>query len=174
MRWTQADIDRFNEAKPKQIKEQTKLTIGIDPDTEKSGVCSWDRTSKSVTLQTLTFFELYEYLNQKKHVIDMVKVEAGWKNVKNNFHGAKNASTAARIGANVGANQETGKKIVEMCQYLGIAVKEVKPLKKVWKSKDGKISHDELQQQLKFRGIPPITGRTNPESRDAALICLNG
>lgn len=150
------------------------ITIGIDPDTDKNGVCVFDKELKKIELSTLTFFQLFDYLKFAKESIFVVKIEAGWKNVKKNFHGAKNTFTAAKIGANVGANHEAGKKIVEMCEHLNIKYKEIKPLKKIWKSPTGKISHNELQSLLKFRGIPEIIGRTNQESRDAALICLIG
>jgi hypothetical protein len=40
----------------------------------------------------------------------------------------------------------------------------MKPLKKNWKGKDGKITHKELAL---FTGL---TGRTNQEARDAGLI----
>lgn len=192
MNWTQEQYDAFNAKKgqlPSKIpviptKKSGKtgnsamipemLIIGIDPDIYKNGVCTWDRQNKTVELQTLTFFQLFEYLQEMKDHIKLVKIEAGWKNKKSNFHEAKNIETASRIGKNVGANHETGKKIVEMCQHLRIPFREIKPLKKIWKSKDGKISHEELQKQIRFRGLPELTARTNQEQRDAALISFNG
>lgn len=150
-----------------------KLIIGIDPDVTKSGVAIL-RPGKVIELTTLSFFELRDFLTREKENIHIVKVEAGHKVKIANFHGSKNSRTAAAIGRNVGANNEVGKKIVEMCEHYGLPVKEVKPFKKIWRGKDGKITHEELQQQLKFRGIAPIIGRTNQEERDAALICLIG
>lgn len=150
------------------------LIIGIDPDVDKSGVCEWNKGKKELRLQTLTFFQLFEYLSLNRLEIDLVKIESGWKNANQKFRPAKNIATAGRMGANVGANLETGKKIVEMCKHLGLPYREVKPFKKFWKGLDGKITHDELQAQLRFRGLPEIIGRTNQEQRDSALICLNG
>lgn len=148
-----------------------KLIIGIDPDVYKSGIAVL-RPDKKLELSNLSFFDLFDYLITDKAHIKIVKVEAGHLVKKANFHGSKNTRTAAAIGRNVGANNEIGKKIVEMCRHYGLPVKEIKPLKKVWKG--GKISHDELQRQLKFRGIPEILSKTNQEERDAALICLIG
>lgn len=148
-----------------------KLIIGIDPDVSQSGVAIL-RPGKVIELTTLSFFELRDFLTREKENIHIVKVEAGHKVAIANFHGSKNSRTAAAIGRNVGANNEVGKKIVEMCKYYDIPVKEVKPFKKVWKS--GKISHVELFLQLRFRGIGCDVSRTNQEQRDAALICILG
>lgn len=150
-----------------------KLIIGIDPDVTKSGVAIL-RPGKGIELTTLSFFELRDFLTSEKGNIYIVKVEAGHKVTIANFHGSKNSRTAAAIGRNVGANNEVGKKIVEMCEHYGLPVKEVKPFKKVWNGTKRKISHRELQLQFKIRGIPLPTKRTNQEERDAALICLIG
>lgn len=150
-----------------------KLIIGIDPDVTKSGVAIL-RPGKVIELTTLSFFELRDFLTREKENIHIVKVEAGHKVKIANFHGSKNSRTAAAIGRNVGANNGVGRKIVEMCEHYGLPVKEVKPFKKIWRGKDRKITHEELQGQLKFRGIRTVVGRTNQEERDAALICLIG
>ena len=150
-----------------------KLIIGIDPDVTESGVAVL-HPDKKLELMRLSFFNLADYLRHNASDIHIIKVEAGYMNEKSNFHGAKNIYTAARIGKNVGACNEVAKKIVEMCRHYHLPVKEVKPFRKIWRGKDGKITHEELQQQLKFRGIAPIIGRTNQEERDAALICLIG
>ena len=90
---------------------------------------------------------------------------AGWKN-KAHWHIGKGGSAArsALIGNHTGRNHEVGRKIVEMCRHYGIEVVEQPPLRKMWRGRDGKITHEELQH---FTGI---TGKTNQETRDAALI----
>ena len=50
---------------------------------------------------------------------------------------------------------------------IGYEVIEQAPLRKCWKGRDGKITQIELNY---FTGI---TGRTNQEARDAALIAWN-
>jgi hypothetical protein len=51
-----------------------------------------------------------------------------------------------------------------MCKHHDIPVETIKPLKKIWQGKDGKITQKEIAS---FTGI---TERTNQEGRDAALI----
>lgn len=95
----------------------------------------------------------------------IVVIEASWL-IKGNWHLSswERKQRAASKGYDVGRNHETGKKIVEMCQHLGIEVLEHAPLRKCWKGKDGKITHDELAS---FTGL---MGRTNQDARDAALL----
>lgn len=97
----------------------------------------------------------------------MVYIEAGWLNKKSNFRHVKGAGMNANIGKKVGANHEIGKKLVEMCEYLGIPCTEVRPLRKIWKGPDGKITHEEFNKQAKTN-----FKRTNQEERDAGLILL--
>ena len=149
-----------------------KLIIGIDSDVKKSGVAVLN--GKELLLNNLAFFDLRDFLVREKENIRIVKVEAGYLNKKSNFRGAKNIRTAARIGKNVGACNEVAKKIVEMCNHYGLPVREVKPFHKIWKGRDGKISHEELLLQLKMRNIKNDSRSTNQDQRDAALICLIG
>lgn len=143
------------------------ILIGIDPDVDKSGVASLDRTTKKVELSTLTFFQLFDYLNMNQDKIREVRVEASWLIKKSNWHTpTASASASEKVAKNTGSNHEVGRKIIEMCQYLNIPYLEVKPLKKIWKSKDGKITHGELAR------IVPIPKRTNQEQRDACLLVL--
>lgn len=145
--------------------------IGIDPDTDKSGVALFNAEKKKVTgLHNMRFFELFRYLSDcinidaKFGTTTEVVIEAGWLNAKSNFHGAFGGA-AERIGAKVGANHETGKKIAEMCEYLNIPYKLVKPLSlKPWGGK--KINHAQFVQ------LTGWVGRTNQEQRDAAMLVL--
>ena len=69
-----------------------------------------------------------------------------------------------KIAKDVGANHETGRKIIEMCKHYGLETLAHAPLVKCWKGKDRKITHEELAS---FTGL---TGRTNQDGRDAALL----
>ena len=149
--------------------DKKTMIVGIDPDTVKSGVAVYDKETKKLELSCLSFFELQDYLSNAKKCIKVVKIEAGYLNKKNNWHISKNIRTASRVGANVGANHEVGKKIVEMCKYLEIDYIECKPLKK---TNGNKVSGVELKRRLIQLGINPIIGRTNQEMRDAALIAI--
>ena len=152
------------------MKYQT--IIGIDPDVHKSGVAFLDTRTKQLEISTLEFYQLIKYIewahdrsienNQSLIVI----IEAGWLNSKSNFHGETGAR-AQRIAKNVGANHQTGKHIVDMCEGIGVDVVLQKPLNKGWKGRDGKITHEELAY---FTGI---TGKTSQDGRDAGLIAWN-
>lgn len=151
-----------------------RTIIGIDPDSEKSGfsvlcpelklyanICSLSFPALMKELQT--WKRAAEYEDAELHVY----IESGWLN-KSNWHLTTgkytNLAKAAEIGRCTGRNHQTGILIGEMCEALGIAYTIIKPLKKIWKSKDGKITAEE------FKGVTGYGKRTNQDSRDAALI----
>ena len=143
--------------------------IGIDPDKVKSGVAWLKPSTRQLELSNLSFPLLLEYLQFAKKKGEelneslVVVVEAGWLNAKSCFHAAQ-GKQAEKIAKDVGANHETGRKIIEMCEHYGINVIAKAPLLKCWKGKDKKITHEELAS---FTGI---MGRTNQDARDAALL----
>lgn len=150
--------------------------VGIDPDTDKSGVALLDTSDFHLELETLTFPELVDriiYLRDKSRFGGKTMcavVEAGWKNEKSNFHGYY-GRRGEKIAKNVGANHETGKKIIELCVHWGIPVAEMAPLPlrvgnmNIWRGPKGKITHEELLDVTGHRAA-----RTNQEERDAALL----
>lgn len=150
------------------------LIIGVDGDVDRNGIAIWDKEKQSLELQSLTFFKLFDYLKAEKENIKIVKIEAGWLNQKSNFHFAKNKGISDRISKNVGENHATGKKIIEMCQYLEIEYKLVKPFPKKWGTPSGKISAKQLQEQLERLKINLSNKTNNQDNRDSALICLYG
>ena len=143
--------------------------IAIDPDKEKSGVAYLKPSTRQLEVSNLAFPLLLDYLQHAKsksgetHESLIVVVEAGWMNAKSCFHEAQ-GKQAEKIAKDVGANHETGRKIIEMCEHYGIEVLPHIPLVKCWKGKDRKITHEELAS---FTGI---MGRTNQDARDAALL----
>ena len=146
--------------------------IGIDPDTNKSGVALLDVSTRILEITTLTFPKVLKYIEWANEMaIDnrqslLVVVEAGWLNAKSNFHG-QTGYVGQKVAKNVGANHQTGKHIIEWCEEIGVDVELQKPLVKGWKGRNGKITHEELAY---FTGI---TGRTSEEGRDAGLIAWN-
>lgn len=137
-----------------------KLFIGIDNDVEKSGVCLY-YSKTSFELLNLSFFDLFHKLDILKDYENLkieVIIEAGWLN-KSNWHKVINGNAAinANIGLRTGANHEVGRKIVEMCEYLGLNYQLVKPTKSKIDSKT-------------FNSLTKMTGRTNQEQRDAAML----
>ena len=149
-----------------------EIIIGIDPDTIKSGIAVLETETRRMEIATLGFPKLIDYVkwaydksietNQTLVVI----IEAGWLNAKSNFHG-QTGNIGQRVAKNVGANHQTGKHIVEMCEFYGIHTELQKPLNKGWNGTNGKITHEELAY---FTGI---TGKTSQDGRDAALIAWN-
>jgi len=140
-----------------------KKFIGIDPDVTKSGIAFYEKDTKKVELSNLSFFDLFDYLSYVKKLRTLendvlVVIEGGWLN-KSNWHTIKggNSSINAQIGQRTGANHETGKKIVEMCDYLNLDFEVVKPTK-------SKVTHDFVKNMC------GIIGRTNQEQRDALML----
>jgi hypothetical protein len=139
------------------------ILIGIDPDTKKSGVAVYNKQTKKLELTTFTFFELFDYFLFEKnlittHKIDLkVIIEAGWLN-KSNWHTEnKNKNISTMIGNRTGANHEIGRKIVEMCEYLGLKYELAIP-------KKSKVAHEY------FKKLTGVIEKTNQEERDAAML----
>lgn len=152
------------------MKGKADIIIGIDPDVNKSGVGVISKGGEATTM-SLSFPELLEFLvsTRQQQIVQqtsvVVVVEASWK-ISTNWHTGRGDSirTAARKGKDAGRCHEVGRKIVECARYYGLEVVERLPLKKIWKGKDGKITHEEI------KAFMPIQGRTNQEERDAALL----
>lgn len=140
------------------ISDSKAFLVGIDPDSKKSGVAIWRQHDRRYALNNLAFFELFDYLKEKKQSIRLVVIEAGWLN-KSTWHGAhgKGAAISARIGKNVGANHEAARKIVELCEYIKIHYELVRP-------HSGKLSASQ------FAKVTGIQDRTNQETRDAFML----
>ena len=136
------------------------ILIGIDPDIDKSGVAY--KNGDELELMNLKFFDLLEFFEKvlrekgdKEKLL--VVVEAGWLN-KGNWHVMKKGSAAinAKIGNNTGRNHETGRKIVEMLEFLEIQCRLVKPTK----------------SKVNSKFFNKITGvkKSNQEQRDAYMM----
>lgn len=134
------------------------ILVGIDPDVEKNGVAI--NNCGEITLSNLSFFDLFDKLKelQKQNIPLLVIVEGGWLN-KSNWHKKVKGSAAlnAKIGSSTGANHETGKKIVEMLEYLNITHVVTKPTK------------SKLNAKV-FKMLTKIEGRTNQEQRDSFML----
>jgi hypothetical protein len=135
-----------------------KTLIGIDPDTDKSGTALINGTQ--LELNNLTFFELFDYLQNAKNQFENLEVyiECGFLNGGNRHlkHGSSHALNS-KIGERIGANHETAKKIIEMCEYLKITYHKVKPTRT-------KSTNDFFKQVTGF------IGQTNQEQRDAFFL----
>lgn len=143
--------------------------IAIDPDRERSGVASL--IGGTLAYGSAPFPELVSMLESLASPDVTVYVEAGWLVPKSNYHPFQGLR-AEKIARDVGANHETGRKIIEMCRHLHVRAEEVRPLKKQWKGRGGKITHVELNRLLEARGFRPAA-RTCQDTRDAILILLS-
>lgn len=161
-----------NRASPIQMMPtRPDYIIAIDPDVDRNGVATLHPATKILETQSIAFAPLLDYIQnaakicKQEHQTLLVIVEAGWLN-KGHWHGRStdNASISLAKGNSTGRNHEVGRKLVECIRHYGIEVVEQKPLRKTWKGPDGKITHAELA------AITSISGRTNQEQRDAALI----
>ena len=143
--------------------------IAIDPDREKSGVAYLQTATRKLEASSIDFPRLLDYLQFAKKKADdsgeslIVVVEASWMVQKSNYHPYQ-GHRAEKISKDVGANQETGKKICEMARYYGLETLEHHPLAKCWSGPDRKITQKELS------AITGIQGRMNQDARDAALL----
>jgi hypothetical protein len=139
-----------------------KILIGIDPDLLKSGFCCMI-DGKLSELSTLSFFAMIEKIKTAADAANVtngsivVYIEAGWLNAKKNYHGAKNTSVAARIGANVGENHAVGKLLEQAMKFYAIPYQLIKPTTAKW---DAHL----------FKQITGLNERTNQEERDALKL----
>lgn len=135
-----------------------KLLIGIDPDTIKSGFAM--TINDKIFLQNSTFFELFEEFKMwsRQSIKPVIYIECGFLN-QSNWHKKANGSSAlnSKIGERTGANFEVAKKICEMCEYLGLEYRQVRPTK-------SKLNSETFNQ------ITGWKGRSNQEQRDALML----
>ena len=147
------------------------LVIGIDPDVEKSGFATLDCEVREFTVvRALTFPEMVdkfaELAAMKAEGREVVVVMED-SDVSTNWHYNSRDSKAvcAAKGRSVGMCHATARHLKECAEDYDLEVVLMKPLRKFWKGRDGKITHEEAAYFM--RGLPK---QTNPESRDAALL----
>lgn len=160
----------------KEEINQCQSVVAIDPDVDRNGLACLEIASNVLTIQTLPFPQTLEYLSAFKETDKnavVVLIEAGWLN-HTHWHGkwGDSARVIAAKGNSVGRNHEVGRKIAEMCEYWKIPYKLVKPLKKVWKGTDGKITATELERLLVANNIKFSFKHSNQEVRDSVLLAF--
>lgn len=158
--------------------QKADVVIGVDPDIEKSGVSIIDAKSKEIQFFSLTFPEVIETCSNVHKECEAsgkrlkIIVEGGWLN-KGNWHltARDNYRIAARKGHDAGLNHGAGMKLVECMEFNKFPVTVIRPLKKFWNGKDGKITNDELNGLLRQYGFSEIK-RSNQDQRDSVLLGL--
>lgn len=146
-----------------------KIFVGIDPDIKKNGVAFWYKDAKRLELENLTFFELFDVIkNLKTRNQISVIIDAGWMNQKTNFRQKYfdkkskkwvdyRTGVKEKMSSDTGANHETGRKIAEMCDYLGVPYEFHRP------------TETKLNKEA-FAKITGYAGRTNQDKRDAGML----
>lgn len=154
-----------------QGAKRAEWIIGIDPDVEKNGVAFLERTTRKLEVTTLNFADTLDYLCFVKRKSEttlqsfIVVIEAGWLNAGNwHYRYTDSKAKVAELGRATGRNHQTGILLAEMCEHLQIPFTLQKPLRKIWHGANRKITAEEL------RAFTGLTGRTNQEGRDAALL----
>lgn len=142
-----------------------KTYIGIDPDVDGSGYAVL-LPDGGIWCGNLTIAGI---LNDAeiRHGRTVYVLEAAWLTGKVNWHfsGGENRRVSSAMGYSIGRNHQAGMDIAALLRHMGHEVREVRPLKKLWRGKDGKITHEEICR---------LTGwtapRSNQEQRDALLL----
>lgn len=154
------------------MEKKADVIIGIYPDASRSGIAMLAQCRKKFKAASLRFWTLINNLKslesecEKLELTMMVVIDGGWLDDSNwNITRYDTKTSAAAKGRAVGRNHEVGLLIADYCEYYNIPYEVVRPLKKMWKGKDGKITHKELAA---FTSIENT--RTNQEERDAALL----
>lgn len=144
-----------------------RYVIGIDPDSDRSGYGVVNvETGEVVDAGACDFPTLFDVMDVWRRGEKVsVYIEGGWLN-NGNWHllGRMTVARAAAIGRSVGRNHQTGMLIEQMARRQGYDVRVVKPLRKCWRGKDGKITAKELQS------VTSYAKRCNQDARDAVLL----
>lgn len=145
--------------------------IGIDPDSDKSGVCFVCGKNISVTKYSFSsiVYNLIPQLTKKNNYC--IIIEASWK-IKHIYNRYRGFSTniASNIAMKVGRNHAVGEKILECAKANNLIIKEVLPLTK---DENAKLSHLMLMQIIQNRGFVPLFKNTNQDERDAISLTLH-
>lgn len=145
--------------------------VGIDPDVSKSGFALLDCEAREFTqVEALPFPDVVdrfaELAASKVDGKDIIVVMED-SDLATNWHYNSRDSKAvcAAKGRSVGLCHATARHLKECAENFGLEVVMMKPLRKFWKGRDGKITHEEAAYFM--RGLPK---QTNQEGRDAALL----
>lgn len=144
--------------------------LGIDPDVEKSGFSLLDCKSRTfLSMSALSFTDAIRFFSRlaADENIRPIRIVIEDSDMSVNWHYKKTdkPGVIAAKGRSIGLCHATYRHLKEYAEELGFEVKAKKPLVKMWKGTDGKITHKELS--VFVSDLPP---KTNPEMRDAALL----
>ena len=145
--------------------------ISIDPDVSKSGFALLDCEARKFTqVEALTFpavIDRFAELAAMKADGKAVTVVMEDSDLATNWHYniLDSRAVCAAKGRSVGLCHATARHLKECAENFGLEVVMMKPLRKIWRGTDGKISHEEAAQFM--NGIPT---RTSQDVRDSMLL----
>lgn len=139
----------------------SSITIGIDPDIDKSGVAMYSKEA-GLTISSLSLWDIFPMIQQvyADGLLRYVCIEAGHKEKKSNWHAAPSAAVAQSIGRKVGLNNAIGRLLEDFCVEHGIPHELVPP------SGYSKID------AKRFEAITSYKGRSNADTRAAGMIAF--
>ena len=147
------------------------FVVSIDPDVEKSGLAVLNCATREFDVVKAVSFPcmidtLGAYADILKAGVDVIVVIED-SDLSTNWHvnPRDNKATAAAKGRSIGMCHATARHLKECAEAYGLEVVPMKPLRKCWKGRDNKITHEEAACFM--RGLPK---QTNQEGRDAALL----
>ena len=148
------------------------LVIGIDPDVEKSGVALLDCEKREFINvwalpfpKTIEVLKIMQFKSKEENKTAVVVIEDSDLSTNWHYNSRDSKAVCAAKGRSVGMCHATARHLKECAEAYGLEVVPMKPLRKFWKGRDGKITHDEAAYFM--RGLPK---QTNQEGRDAALL----
>lgn len=158
--------------------------IAIDPDVDKSGLAILDTHTKKCVLSSRTFPELIEELEhlgfdldiQDKKMLIVIEIDTS---TTHNWRLNPNMSRQmiATMGHKQGRNYQVAQTLIQYMEFYGVEYAEQAPLRKGWRGREGKITHEELMalKGLKFTKAADqrMKSQTNQEERDAALLAIH-
>lgn len=154
-------------------RDKPAIIVGIDPDSEASGIAVINHATGDSLLITRPFWELESLMHASDLWGALWVVENVWEATAN-WHVSRGSSPhrSAKIGYSMGRCATIGRLIYERLHLIGADVVARPPLRKVWRGAGGKVTHDEAIAFARSRGISVTKTRTNQEERDALLLAL--
>lgn len=145
--------------------------IGIDPDYDKNGVCVVKNGEVSVYKWSFTFLIYNALPSLQRRDNFCIFLEAAWKiNHLYSRHLCFSNALSSSIGIKIGRNHAVGQKILECAKYHNLLIKEVLPLKK---KDNSKLSHDQVVELIRNKGLKPTFSKSNQDERDAITLTLH-
>lgn len=142
------------------------MIIGIDPDLEKSGVAVV-ANGRIESLHKLELDDLCEFVAERYTDGVLVVLEDVEINKPVFNRGNQVRRVREKIAQNVGNVKATARHIDRMLTKRGVKIIKVAPLK-------GAVKRQAKKNSAYFNKLTGWTGRSNEDTRDAALLALFG